>query len=179
MLGAAAAVAAAVSFASAPGLIGLLGTGLALLMLAIAVIDRRRFVIPDGLNAAALALALLHAAALEPTAMFAAAATAAMRGAALALVFVLVRSIYAKIRRRDGLGLGDIKLAFVAGAWLDWLIMPLAIQLAALAALSGYALRQLASGRPMSPTHRMPFGFYFAPAIWVCWLLETAWFGPF
>jgi leader peptidase (prepilin peptidase)/N-methyltransferase len=179
MLAFVAAVAAFVSIASAPGLIGLLGAGLALLMLAIAVIDWRRFVIPDGLSAAGAALALVHAAALEPEAMLSAAAAAAVRGVALALVFFLVRSAYAKIRGREGLGLGDVKLAFVAGAWLDWLIMPIAIQLAALAALSGYALRHIASGRSMSATHRMPFGSFFAPAVWMCWLLEAAWLSPF
>jgi hypothetical protein len=38
-------------------------------MLAIAVIDARRFIIPNGLNATAFALALVSAALAEPQAM--------------------------------------------------------------------------------------------------------------
>jgi leader peptidase (prepilin peptidase)/N-methyltransferase len=81
------------------------------------------------------------------------------------------------LRGRQGLGLGDVKLAFVAGAWLDWTVIPIAIQLAAFAALSAYIVRQLAFGRSISATGRMPFGLFFAPAIWICWLLS--WLGAF
>jgi leader peptidase (prepilin peptidase)/N-methyltransferase len=79
----------------------------------------------------------------------------------------------------QGLGLGDVKLAFVAGAWLDWLTIPLAIQLAAFAALSAFLVRQLVSGQSMSATNRMPFGLFLAPAIWICWLLEVRWLDGF
>ena len=102
-------------------------------------------------------------------------AIALLRGAVLALIFLVLREGYARLRRRHGLGLGDVKLAFVAGAWLDWLTIPIAIQLAAFAALSAYLLRQLISGRSLSATTRMPFGLFFAPAIWICWVLEVRW----
>ena len=36
--------------------------------------------------------------------------------------FFALRYGYARLRGRQGLGLGDVKLAFVAGAWLDWLM---------------------------------------------------------
>ena len=57
-----------VSVLSAPGTIGFLAAGLALVMLAIAVIDWRSFIIPNWLNAAGFGLAILHAAAQEPEA---------------------------------------------------------------------------------------------------------------
>ena len=31
---------------------------------------------------------------------------------------------------------------------------------------------------PLRATYRMPFGLFFAPAVWVCWLLETISSGP-
>jgi hypothetical protein len=31
----------------------------------------------------------------------------------------------------------------------------------------------------MSASHRMPFGAFFAPAIWLCWLIEAVWLTPF
>jgi leader peptidase (prepilin peptidase) / N-methyltransferase len=165
------------SFAAAPGIIGVLGAALALLMMTIAVIDWRSFIIPDPLSIAGLVLALVHAAALEPAhepaAMLGAIAIAAMRGAVLALAFLIIRNGYALVRGRQGLGLGDVKLAGVAGAWLGWSMLPVAIEVAAFAALSAYLLRQFVFGQPIRATNRVPFGLFFAPAIWLCWLLET------
>jgi leader peptidase (prepilin peptidase) / N-methyltransferase len=167
------------SFASAPGIIGIMAAGFALVMLAIAVIDWRSFIIPDWLNAAGVGFAMMHAAAQEPEAMARAVAIAALRGVVLALIFFAVRYGYARFRGRQGLGLGDVKLAFVAGAWLDWVMIPIAIQLAAFATLSAYIVRQLVSGRAISTTNRMPFGLFFAPAIWICWVLEVRWLEAF
>src|SRR5262249_21151438 len=148
---------------------------LALVMLAIAVIDWRSFIIPDWLNAIGAGLALVHAAAQAPEAMLRAVATATLRGLLLALIFLGLRYFYARFRGRQGLGLGDVKLVFVAGAWLDWVMIPLAIQFAAFAALSVYLLRQIISRQSISPTSRMPFGLFFAPAIWLCLVLELRW----
>ena len=102
-----------------------------------------------------------------------------LRGTMLALIFLAIRVGYARLRGWQGLGLGDVKLAFVAGAWLDWAMIPVAIQLAAFAALSAYIVRQLAFGRSFSAVSRMPFGVFFAPAIWICWLLEVSWVRAF
>ena len=56
------AVAAVVaSVVAAPGLRGMLGAGLGLLMLAVSIIDARYFIIPNPLTAAALGLALVNA----------------------------------------------------------------------------------------------------------------------
>ena len=144
-------------------------------MLAVAVADIRSFTIPNSLNVAGFGLATLHAAALQPEAMLWAVAAAALRGAVLALVFLALRLVYAYARGRQGLGLGDVKLAAVAGAWLDWMMMPIALELAAFAALLAYLLRQFVVRRSISATHRIPFGLFFAPAIWLCWLLQATW----
>jgi leader peptidase (prepilin peptidase)/N-methyltransferase len=165
------------SMAAAPGFEGIFGAALALLMLAIAVIDARQFIIPNILNAAGFTLGLLHAVFQEPTFAVEAAAMAVVRGAMLALVFLAIRIFYARLRGRQGLGLGDVKLAGVAGAWLDWLTMPIAIEIAALTALAVYVLRHI-FGRPMSATTRLPFGLFLAPAIWLCWLLEATLLRP-
>lgn len=178
-LGLVAVTAVYVSMVSAPRMIGLLASSLALVMLAIAVIDWRSFIIPNWLNAAGFGLAIMHAAAQEPDMMTQAVAMAAMRGAVLALIFFVLRYVYAQLRGRQGLGLGDVKLAFVGGAWLDWLMIPIAIELATFAALSAYLLRQFISHRSISATNRIPFGLFFAPAIWICWVFEVRWLESF
>lgn len=173
IVGLLAVAAVIVSIISAPGTIGILGAALALLMLTIALIDWRRFVIPNVLTGAGLGLALVHAAVQEPNAMLPAVAFAALRAFVLAAVFLLIRSVYRWIRGRDGIGLGDVKLAGVAGAWLDWSMMATVVEIAACAALLVYLVRQFAGGRPLRATSRLPFGLFFAPAIWICWALET------
>ena len=135
-----------ISVKSAPGIIGFLGAALALVTLAIAVSDWRSYIIPDWLSVAGGGLGLLHAAAQEPGAIVQAVGLAAFRGMVLALSFLALRYVYARYRGRQGLGLGDVKLAFVAGAWLDWLILPIAIQVAVVATLSAYIVRHFVSG---------------------------------
>ena len=178
LIGLLAVAASAASIASVPGIAGFCGAGLALIMLAIAVIDWRSFIIPDWLNALALGLAFIHAAVGDPSMMGTAVATAAVRAVVLALIFFLVRGVYAYVRNRQGLGLGDVKLAGVAGAWLVLETIPIAIELAVLAALSGYVVRQMILRRPISASSRLPFGFFLAPAIWVCWLFASTWLVP-
>jgi hypothetical protein len=38
---------------------------------------------------------------------------------------------------------------------------------------------QLALGRPISATSRLPFGLFFAPSIWICWLMEAIFLAQF
>ena len=60
-------------------------------------------------------------------------------------------------------------------AWLGWTAMPIAIEIAALMALVAYASRQFMLARSFKSTNRLPFGLFFAPAIWLAWLLQTLW----
>jgi leader peptidase (prepilin peptidase) / N-methyltransferase len=169
-----------VSLLVAPGLAGMLGAALAFDVLAIAWIDAHRFIIPDELTLAALVLGLANAG-LETwpegwSAVFPAIGAALLRGAVLAGCFFALRALYARLRGREGIGLGDVKLAGAGGVWLAWSTIPVAIEIAALAALAVYVVRQLAGGRVMSATARMPFGLFLAPAIWLGWLLEATLF---
>jgi leader peptidase (prepilin peptidase)/N-methyltransferase len=170
---------AAVSVFVVPGPVGWLGAALALIMLAIAVVDARLFIIPNELTAAAFLLALVHAAMQAPDAMAASAAFALLRGAVVAALFLALRAAYRRLRGRDGLGLGDVKLAGVAGAWLDLLTIPIAIEIAALAALAVFGIRHYASGRAFDRALKFPFGLFLAPSIWLGWLLEATLLAPF
>jgi len=166
------AAALAASLLLLPDARGVAGGGLALLMIAIAVIDARRFIIPDELSVAALALGFVHAALWDSDGILPALAVAALRGAVLGACFWGLRIAYARMRGREGIGLGDVKLAGVAGVWLDWATMPVAVEIAALAALAAYAIRHFHGRRPVRAI-RMPFGLFFAPAIWIGWLVES------
>jgi len=161
-----------VSVTAAPGARGLLGGTLALVMLAVVLTDLRFFVVPDGLSASAFVLGLIDEILQSADFALGAAVSAILRGAALAAIFFALCAAYRWWRGREGMGLGDVKLAAVAGTWLDWSTIPIAIEIAALSALAVYGFRQWVLSRPLDLTARLPFGAFFAPAVWVGWLLE-------
>jgi leader peptidase (prepilin peptidase) / N-methyltransferase len=168
------AIAAGLSFVVSPDLRGAFGTTLAVLMLAIAVSDFRRFIVPDMLTGSAFVLGLIFAAMFDDAPLAQAIMTCLLRAAAAALPLLALMLIYEWWRGRPGLGLGDVKLAAVAGAWLDWLTIVAVIEVAALAALVAYAVWRYVLHRPIAPTTPLPFGLFLAPAIWAGWLAEAA-----
>jgi len=175
LIGAAGLVAVAASLYAAPGIAGLAGAGFGLIMLAVAVIDARRLVIPDELSALAFALGLADVGFERWPDMPAPALEALIRAGAMAAVFFAFRFAYRRLRGREGMGLGDVKLAGVAGIWLDWPSLPIAIEIAALGALAFVAMARIGARRAPDPLAKLPFGAFFAPAIWMCWLMERWW----
>ena len=161
------------SLLAAPGPDGLCGACLAALMLAIAVSDTERYIIPNELTAAAVALALLRAATITPDAGWLGLAWAVIRAVAVALPLLALMAFYRRWRGRDGLGLGDIKLAAVAGAWLGWATIFAVLEVAALAALGAYLAVALLRRRALKGTAFLPFGAFLAPCIWLGWFAEA------
>jgi len=168
-LGLCAAVGA--SLVVAPGPEGLLGAFLAALMLAIAVTDAHRYIIPNQLTGAAIALAFVRASAVD--AGINAVLLAAIRIVITTVPFLLLLVGYRRWRGRDGLGLGDIKLAAVAAAWLNLVTIFAVVELATLSALGAYVLRGIIQRRPLRTSAMLPFGLFLAPAIWIGWLIES------
>jgi leader peptidase (prepilin peptidase)/N-methyltransferase len=170
---AAAAPMIAASLVVAPSLVGVLGAALALVMLAIAIVDARYYVIPDELGIAAVVIGIGHALLTGSSgARGEALGLALARGLAVGAAFFLLREAYFRLRRRQGLGLGDVKLSVVAGVWLGFDFVVVATEIAALSAIAVLSVRRLVLHRPLSATERIPFGLYFAPAIWLAWVIE-------
>jgi leader peptidase (prepilin peptidase)/N-methyltransferase len=165
--------AVAASLFIAPDEVGFFGSGLALLMIGIAWIDARHFIIPDELSAAAFLLALAAAFVQAGGNVAAEIGAALLRAAVVTAAFLVLRLAYHRWRGRQGLGLGDVKLAGVAGAWLDWTMLPVVMEVAAIAALAAALLQHARGRRRLDRTARLPFGLFLAPAIWVCWLAQT------
>jgi leader peptidase (prepilin peptidase)/N-methyltransferase len=161
------------SLAAAPGPEGVLGAFLGALVLAIAISDFRRYIIPNELTGAAVVLALLRAGTVGPEAGWEAVLWAAGRALAIALPFLALMAGYRWWRGRDGLGLGDVKLAAVAGAWLGLITVFAVVELATLSALGAYFAAGGIRKRPMKATAFLPFGLFLAPAIWLGWLAEA------
>jgi len=168
------ALAVGLSFAASPDWRGAFGSALALLMLAIALSDIRHFIVPDALSGSAFVLGLIFAGLFDDAPLAEAILTCLLRAAAAALPLLALMLLYEWWRGRHGLGLGDVKLAAVAGAWLDWFTIVAVIEVAALAALAAYAVWRYVLHRPIAATTPLPFGLFLAPAIWAGWLAETA-----
>jgi leader peptidase (prepilin peptidase)/N-methyltransferase len=173
LIGAVGAGAVWASFAAAPGWSGAAGAILAGLMLAIAVVDHRRMIIPDELNVLAFIAGLIAAGVGAEATPAIAILHGLVRASLMFALFFGFRAGFRALRGLEGIGFGDVKLAAVAGVWLDWAFLPIAVEVAALSALA-VALYARLQGERFDPKARLPFGAFFAPAIWICWVL-TAW----
>lgn len=95
---------------------------------------------------------------------------AAIVGAALLLL--AVRAIYRRVRHRDGMGLGDVKLLAMIAAFLGFRPALLAFFIGILTA-AVYGVFQVARGRANSAT-RLPFGAFLAAGGLVAALLGSS-----
>jgi leader peptidase (prepilin peptidase)/N-methyltransferase len=133
-------------------------TLLCLLCGALALIDIRRGIIPNGLNLSIAGLGLSKT-------VVATGATAAIEagceGAVIGLVFWLLRRFYFVLRKTQGLGLGDVKFLAAVGPWIGIAGLPTLLLIATLAALAAAGSLQLA-GRDMTRQSSLPFGPYLA-----------------
>ena len=165
---------AGVSFAAFAPLTALVSCLLGWTMLAIAVIDARRFTIPDLLSLPAIPAGLLASGWLLDPWSGQLVSLQHLIGACLGgAAFWLVREAYWRLRGREGLGLGDVKLAAAGGAWIGWEHLADMVLLAAVGALGfAIALAALRRGR-LSGGEMIPFGTFLAPSIWVVWALRA------
>jgi leader peptidase (prepilin peptidase)/N-methyltransferase len=91
--------------------------------------------------------------------------------------FAAIAFLYERARGREGLGMGDAKLAAAIGAWISWDGAASAVLIAALLALCAILARRIA-GHPISGATRIPFGPFLAAGAWIVWLygpLVPAW----
>jgi len=143
-------------------------------MLAIAAVDARRFVIPDVLSLPAIPAGLLVSGYLLDPSMDQLVSLDHVIGAGLGgALFWLVREAYWRLRGREGVGLGDVKLAAAAGAWTGWQHLSEVILFATTVALGLAIARAILRRETLSATSRLAFGVFLAPSIWIVWVLRA------
>jgi leader peptidase (prepilin peptidase)/N-methyltransferase len=131
---------------------------LGVLCAAIALIDIRHGIIPDGLNLAIAALGLVKAAAADG---LRAGAETIVGAIAVGAIFWLLRRLYFAWRKIDGLGLGDVKLLAASTPWIGIAGIPMLLLVASLAALVAAGGLRLA-GQTMTRQTSLPFGPFLA-----------------
>lgn len=147
-------------------------------MALITLADFRHFIIPDVLSLPAIPIGLAANAMILKEGDWVSGLSDGLMGAVLGGgAFLLLRSLYFRLRGVEGLGLGDVKLAGVAGAWLGPAALAPACLVAALAALAAALL--LSGRRKLHARLHLPFGSFIAPAIFLFWLMALAGLPPF
>jgi leader peptidase (prepilin peptidase)/N-methyltransferase len=158
--------------------VAIASTVLGILMIAGADVDARTFLLPDAVTIGATVAGVVAAPLIDPIDPWLgplfdpwfdpwlAGASAAARAIGCAAVLALLRISYARMRRREGLGFGDVKLAAAVGAWLPLDAIPLCFALAASAALLS-ALIALLRGETIERATRLPFGAFLCPSLWL------------
>jgi leader peptidase (prepilin peptidase)/N-methyltransferase len=134
-------------------------------LLALALIDGREFLLPDALTLPLVPAGLAVAWFAAPEELL-----DRLLGAAVGfVVFVAIAAAYRRWRGRDGLGRGDAKLLAGVGAWVGAGGLPSVILLAALLALT-VAMARRGFGARLSAADPVAFGPYLAGAGWLVWL---------
>jgi leader peptidase (prepilin peptidase)/N-methyltransferase len=163
----AAALAALASAAIVPPPQAIPAAILAAALVALAVIDSLTLRLPDILTLPLILAGLVCAWATGQG------LPARLIGAALAFAgLALLASAYRRLRGRDGLGLGDAKLAAAGGAWVGWEGLPSILLVAAGLGLGVAAWRLVRRGGAALEAP-LPFGPPLAAAIWLTWLLAA------
>ena len=136
------------------------GCGLGWTLLLLAVIDLEHGLLPDRLTLPLLVAGLIRDGY---------AADGHIAGAALGAAMLAAPAWgYRRLRRRDGMGWGDVKLAAGAGAWLGWQAVPAMILTAALLTIAAVLMRR--RFRAITLDTAIPFGPALAAATWLLWL---------
>ncbi len=134
-------------------------------LLVLAIVDMKRFILPDVVTCPLLAVGLAIACLMDPSGL-----SGHVVGAAVGyLGFIAVRCAYRKLRAREGLGQGDAKLLAAIGAWVSWQGLPSVVLLAA-GSGALFGLMRCVIGSRAVTSERLPFGPFLAAAGWVVWL---------
>ena len=141
---------------------------LCLLSGVLAWIDIRHGIIPDWLNATIAGLGLSKDVVAGGVL---AGLDAACEGAAIGVVFWLLRRLYFAFRKIQGLGFGDVKFLAAAGIWVGVAGVPMLVMVAALTALACAGVLQLA-GRKLTGQTSISFGPFLAIGLLVTWGMQ-------
>lgn len=140
------------------------------LLLALAVIDLRTFLLPDILNLAVLCLGAIGLLALRPTDW-----PLHLAGAAAGYGLLrLLESFYRHFRGVEGLGRGDAKLLGAIGLWVGVMALPFVLLIASLGGLAGAFVQALIQRRQLTGGTAIAFGPWIALGGFLVWLAQLA-----
>lgn len=141
--------------------------GLILVLAVITVIDLRSMIIPNSANVVLLLLGLIAQILVlknDP-------GLALIGPLVLGGLFWMVRHFHSQATGRIGLGLGDVKMAGAAGAWIGVSAIPSFLLFSSISAL--FAAVSLRHFRAYGPDQRIPFGPFLSLGLIASWFSNT------
>jgi leader peptidase (prepilin peptidase)/N-methyltransferase len=81
----------------------------------------------------------------------------------------LIAWLYRRLRKREGLGLGDAKFSAAIGAWVGWQGLPTMLLWGSMLGLL-FATALTLRGTRLRLSDRLPFGVFLAAGGWLVWL---------
>jgi len=137
-------------------------------LIVLGVIDYFHQILPDVITLPGFALALIYAVFRDDLTL-----RQALVGAIVGAGFLLfVYGVYFLVRRKEGLGMGDVTMMLMVGAFLGWMPTILTLILASFTgALVGAAVMKFGK---KDLQFALPFGTFLAPAAFVAMLWGNA-----
>jgi leader peptidase (prepilin peptidase)/N-methyltransferase len=130
-------------------------------LLALSYVDAKTQYLPDALMLLALLLSLAQGA----SEAFLPWREALVGGAAGFGLLWTVNAVFKLVRKKDGMGGGDVRLAGILGLWLGWKALPTLLFLSSFLALAAVAFLALATRSPVK--RRFAYGPALAAAGWI------------
>jgi leader peptidase (prepilin peptidase)/N-methyltransferase len=148
-----------------PGIRGVAMVAFCWLLLGLGLIDAETFLLPDAFTLPGLVLGFLYNAA-SADGILRGLSRALLGAAAIGGVLLLIGLLYRLVRRREGMGFGDVKLGAMLGAWLGWQLGSVALFLAIVGGAVGGLVLVLTHSRStqVPGSLRVPFGMFLAAA---------------
>jgi leader peptidase (prepilin peptidase)/N-methyltransferase len=130
-------------------------------LIALGFIDYYHQILPDEITLPGIALAIIYSIFRKDIDL-----TGALIGAVVgAGILLLIYALYFVLRRKEGLGMGDVTMMLMIGAFLGWKQTLLTLILASFGgALIGVGLILFTK---KGAQHALPFGTFLAPAAFV------------
>lgn len=147
---------------------GIEGIGMAVfcwLLLGLMLMDAETFLLPDTFTLPGIALGFVYNAATAES-VVRGIEQATLGALAIAGFLWAVSLLYRAIRRREGMGFGDVKLGAMLGAWLGWQMGAVSLFAAIVTgAVAGVVIGIRHRGRDQNAgSMRVPFGTFMAAA---------------
>jgi len=136
--------------------------------LLLAWIDLRQGIIPDWLNVAIAILGAIRAASIGGWPLT---AELVVEGVLIGASIWLLRWLYFRLRKVQGLGLGDVKLLAASAIWVGMVGVPVQLLVAALSALAAASVLHFV-GHRMTRHTALPFGPFLALGLLAAILLQ-------
>ncbi|MEM9939188.1 MAG: A24 family peptidase [Pseudomonadota bacterium] len=160
-----ASVAVVTMTSSTPFLIA--SAGLAVCLLYLTYEDLRSLLLPDVLTLPLLVAGLIW------STFWGVGPLLSVLGACLGYGLVFALEVYwRRIRRQEGIGLGDAKLLAAGGAWVGALALPIVLLIASGTALV-VVLFVAIMLRPEQEMQKVPFGPFLSIGIWTAWSMPA------